>query len=223
MEPQHVDRRALFFRCEPCRRTHYCMATIGTHNEIRANLQRTMRRHCVHALDHAHLLNQAGHFSLPAQCEMRIYRGLPRQKIQKIPLRHEHEKLAECGQVREIGQRHGVPVYLPLHARDLLVRQREEGFENAQLVHHFERGRMNGVAAKVAEEVRVLFEDHDVDARTRQQITQHHPGGAAAGDATSGGDGCGHGALARGSIMALLGKWRHRTGVLLDRAFVGLA
>ena len=41
---------------------------------------------------------------------------------------------------------------------------------------------MDGVAAEVAEEVGVLFEDDDADAGTRQEQPQHHAGGTAAGD-----------------------------------------
>ena len=42
---------------------------------------------------------------------------------------------------------------------------------------------MDRVAAKVAQEVGVLLQDHDLDAGTRQKIAEHHPGGAAADDA----------------------------------------
>ena len=42
---------------------------------------------------------------------------------------------------------------------------------------------MNRVAAKIAEEVRMLLQHHDVDAGARQQKSQHHSRRAAAGDA----------------------------------------
>jgi hypothetical protein len=42
------------------------------------------------------------------------------------------------------------------------------------------------VAAKVAQEVVVLFQDDDLNPRTRQQVAQHQPGRAATGNAASG-------------------------------------
>ncbi len=49
--------------------------------------------------------------------------------------------------------------------------------------HQFERRRMNRVAAEIAEEIGVLLQHHDMNAGARQQESEHHPGGAAAGDA----------------------------------------
>ena len=48
---------------------------------------------------------------------------------------------------------------------------------------------MNRVAAKIAEEIRVLLQHHDVDAGARQQKAEHHPRRSAAGDAALRGDG----------------------------------
>ena len=64
----------------------------------------------------------------------------------------------------------------------LLMRAFEEGVENAELVHDFERGGMDGVAAKVAQEIGVLLQHHDVDAGAGQQEAEHHAGRTAAGD-----------------------------------------
>ena len=58
--------------------------------------------------------------------------------------------------------------------------------EQAQLVHHFQRRRMDRVAAEVAQEIGVLFQHDDVDAGAGQQKPEHHPGRTAADDATAG-------------------------------------
>src|SRR5205814_5790347 len=71
-------------------------------------------------------------------------------------------------------------------ARDLVVRQLEEIVEQAEFFHHVERRGMDGVAAEIAQEVAVLFEHHDLHARTRQQEPQHHARGPAAHDAALG-------------------------------------
>ena len=64
------------------------------------------------------------------------------------------------------------------------MRNLEEVFQNAEFVHHLQRGRMHGVAAEVAEEVLMLLQHGDRNAGTRQQIPQHHARRSAADDAT---------------------------------------
>jgi len=64
---------------------------------------------------------------------------------------------------------------------------------------------MNGVAAKVAEEVHVFFEDSDGDALASKEETEHDAGGTSADDAAGGGElvsGCAHG----GMRVARVGK-----------------
>lgn len=62
----------------------------------------------------------------------------------------------------------------------------EEGVEQAQLVEELERGGMDGVAAEVAEEVLVFFEDGDIDAGASEEEAEHDSGGATADDAAGG-------------------------------------
>jgi hypothetical protein len=45
---------------------------------------------------------------------------------------------------------------------------------------------MNGVAAKVAQEIGVLLKHDDVDSGTRQQEAEHEPARPAADDAATG-------------------------------------
>ena len=71
---------------------------------------------------------------------------------------------------------------------DLLMRQLQELVEQAQFVHELERRGMNRVAAEIAEEIGVLLQHHDTNARARQQESEHHSGGTAAGDAALGRD-----------------------------------
>ena len=46
---------------------------------------------------------------------------------------------------------------------------------------------MNGVAAKIAQKIRVLLEDRHFDAGTGQQEPKHHSGGSAPGNAAGSG------------------------------------
>ena len=90
-------------------------------------------------------------------------------EIEEVPLRHQRDELAARRQVREVGDRHRFAGDVPGQAAHFLVRACEERLEDAELVEQFERGRMDGVAAEVAEEVGVLLEHGDVHAGTRQE------------------------------------------------------
>ena len=61
----------------------------------------------------------------------------------------------------------------------------EEFFEKAKLVEKLEGGGMDGVAAEVAEEVFVFFEDSDGDALAGEKKAEHDACGASADDAAS--------------------------------------
>ncbi|MGY3359168.1 hypothetical protein ACVWZK_005831 [Bradyrhizobium sp. GM0.4] len=65
-----------------------------------------------------------------------------------------------------------------------LMRQLQESVDQAELVHHLERRRMHGVAAEVAEEIRMLLQHHDIDAGAPEEIAEHHARRSAADDAT---------------------------------------
>lgn len=62
------------------------------------------------------------------------------------------------------------------------MRQLQKFLEQTKLVQHLQRGWMHGVAAKIAKEVRVLFENNRVHSRSRQQISQQHARRSAAHD-----------------------------------------
>ena len=49
-----------------------------------------------------------------------------------------------------------------------LVRQLEELVEQAELADDLERRGMNGIAAEIAEKIRMLFKDHHLDTGTRE-------------------------------------------------------
>jgi hypothetical protein len=43
---------------------------------------------------------------------------------------------------------------------------------------------MNGIAAKITQEIAMLLQNDHIDARSRQKITRHHSSGTSAHDAT---------------------------------------
>ena len=130
--------------------------------------------------------DQVFDLGLHPEVEGRIALRVLGDEVQKIPLRHERDEATASRQVREVGDRDLDVPDNAAHAGCLLVRPLQELVQEAQLVQHLERRRVNGVAAEVPEEVSVLLQDHDVDPRPRQQEAQHHPGRTAARDAAIG-------------------------------------
>ena len=57
------------------------------------------------------------------------------------------------------------------------VRQPQEALEQAELVHQLERGRVDRVAAEVAQEIRVLLEHDGLDAGAGEEKADHQPAG----------------------------------------------
>ena len=83
----------------------------------------------------------------------------------------------------EVGDREPDVVDLHDQLAHLLVRQLQEVVQDSELVHHLERRRVDCVAAKVTQEVGVLLEHDDRDARARQEQAEHHARRPTAGDA----------------------------------------
>ena len=88
-------------------------------------------------------------------------------------------------QVREVAERDELIADLAADPFDLRVRALQKLIQQSELVHHFERRRMDRVASKVAEEIAMFLEHDDVHAGAREQIAEHHPGGAAASNAAT--------------------------------------
>jgi hypothetical protein len=99
-------------------------------------------------------------------------------------LRHQRDEFAFGWQMRKVRKLQKVCAYLSTELAYFLMRQFQKLFEESELVHHFERRWMHSVAAKITQEIGVLFEHDRLDARTREQKAEHHSGGAAAGNTT---------------------------------------
>ena len=87
-------------------------------------------------------------------------------------------------QVTEVGQPERGLADLTRECAYLRVRQPQELVQYAELVQNLQRRRVDRVAAKVTEKVRVLFEHGDPDARASEEKPEHHPRRTAAGDDT---------------------------------------
>ena len=100
----------------------------------------------------------------------------------------EEARLAAEGVLAGIPKANGLVADLGGEAPHLVVRALQELVQQAQLAHHFQRGRMHGVTPEIPQEIGVLLKHDHIDAGARQQIAQHHARRAAAGDAAAGGE-----------------------------------
>ena len=106
-------------------------------------------------------------------------------EVEKLPLRHEGDEAAMSRKMSEIGQHGGFGADLAGEFAHFLVGTLQKFVQNPQLVHDFEGGGMNGVAAEVAEEIGVLLEHHDVNRHPRKKKAQHHARWSASDDAAA--------------------------------------
>ncbi len=150
------------------------VAAIRADDEVRARDAFAIGCFHAHPNDTLVLDHQIGNFMLHMERERREFPGMTGEEIQEIPLRHEGDELAAGGQVREIRHRHHVPVHDGAQLAQFLVRQLEKFLQQPELMHEFERGRMNRVAAEIAVEIGVLLEHRHVHAGAGQQIAAHH-------------------------------------------------
>ena len=113
----------------------------------------------------AGVFDEAGGLVLHEEVEGGVVCGLGGEEVEEVPLGHEGDEFCVGGEVGEVGDGKVFAADGEDELGDLLVGKGEEGVEDAELVHEFEGGGVDGVAAEVAEEVFVLFEDGDVDGR----------------------------------------------------------
>jgi hypothetical protein len=129
------------------------------------------------------LSDEVRRFGLHAQVKSRIGLALIGEEIEEVPLGHEDDETAPGGKVREVGERDLAVADDAADLAQLLMRSPQEIVEQPELVHQLERRGMDGIAAEVAQEIRVLLEDDDRDAGAAEQKAEHHAGRPAPGDA----------------------------------------
>ena len=168
------------------------MPAVGANDELGAHLEAALRRPDLDTDHAAPLLEEAHHLGAHPELEGRVAGRLLREKVQEVPLGQERDEPAARRQMGEVGERHRHVADLHGQLVHLLVRQLQEVLQQPELVHDLERGRMDRVAAEVAQEVGVLLEHEDLDACVGEEQPEHHPGRPSAGDATGRREG-GHG------------------------------
>src|SRR6202158_513156 len=89
------------------------------------------------------------------------------------------------GKMREVRDRNSFISDLAGKFKNLLMGELQKIVQNAKFMHYLKCGRMDGVTAEIAQEIRVFFEHIHIDAPSGKEITQHHAGGPSPGDATA--------------------------------------
>src|SRR5262249_15812475 len=108
------------------------------------------------------------------------------EKVEKIPLRHKGDKAAASRQPSEIGEGESGVADLSVQLVGFLMGQLEKRGEQGKLWHALKACGVNRISAKVGQEVRMVFQQNDVDAGAGKQKAEHHPRWSTTGDAALG-------------------------------------
>ena len=162
------------------------VSAIAAYDEGCVNFDRTCGGVGANSCDPIFGFDEASGFVLHEEVEVGEFSGLRGEEVEEVPLRHEGDELRMSGEVGEVadGERPAADGHGELG--ELLMWERQKFVEQAQLVEELERGGMDGVAAEVAEEVLVFFEDGDIDAGAGEEEAEHDACGASADDAAGG-------------------------------------
>jgi hypothetical protein len=129
-----------------------------------------------HTHDAAAVAEQVGDLGVAQEREGRLVLGGVGEQVEQVPLRHHRDVLVLPRQPAQVGHLHGALVQLHAGAVEAALGKRSEPGAQTQLVQQRLGGRVHGVAAEVAEEVGVLLQDGDLDARAGEEQPQNHPG-----------------------------------------------
>jgi hypothetical protein len=132
---------------------------------------------------HARAINdQPLDFTFHRKSERRKRRRLVAQEIEEIPLRHHRDERRGRVQMAQVAENDFLPGNRAARFRQAVMWPLKKTLKHPQFVQYLHRRRVDGVTAKIAEEVSMLFQHQRVDSRTRKQQSGHHPGRPAAHD-----------------------------------------
>ena len=181
-KPQHVHRRADFLDFEARAFADQRMAAIAGNGQAGRDIDDAIRRLRLHARDAIAVPDEVDRLRRHHHFQRSKPLAALAQEIEKVPLWHEGDEGIFDVVPAQDGEPHRLAAEHPLHPLQPLMRQFQEAVDQPELVHHLQRGGMHGVAAKIAEEIRMLLQHHDVDAGASEQVTEHHARGPTADD-----------------------------------------
>ena len=165
-----------FLDLEPELLAHDRMPAIAADREVGADLQRTLRRVALTPMTASPDQIRSVASAIIMTFSRKPLALLP-QEIQKIPLRHEGDEgelTSAAGRGRRCElkcRRTGRPSSAIAGAG--VSKSRRSG----RLIHHLQRRGMHGIAAKIAEEIGVLFQHDRVDAGAASRYPSIMPAG----------------------------------------------
>ncbi len=197
-EPEDVDGGAAVYDGKFRGGAHDRLAAIAADGQAGTNLDWAVGGVGLDAQDAAVLFDEADYFVFEQEAKSGELGGLRGEEFEEVPLRHQGDEVGLSGKAREVCERKATVAEGDREARHLLMRNGQEGFEEAELPHQLESGWMDCVAAKVAEEVLVFFEHGDLNPGAGQEEAEHYAGwtstdDAAGGRERAGTEDCGHG------------------------------
>ena len=157
VHPKNVDRDADFLNFKTGTLVSDGVAAIRANDEIGAKSAIAFRSFGTHTSDAIALEKKVDNFMLHVKCEGREPFGVTGEEIQEVPLRHERDKFATGWQPGKIGNLCEVTVKNSSQLPHRLMPQFQKFLEQSEFVHDLERRWMNGITAKIAVEVGMLF------------------------------------------------------------------
>src|SRR5216110_972448 len=128
------------------------MSSVRTDDKVCMHVHFAKRRFCTDTDHPIVLYQQIDDLGFHVQLETWKTLRMAGQKIQEIPLRHKGDELATCGEFGEVSDRHDLPVNHGAQFSHFLMRLFQEFIEQPKLVHQFQGGGMDGVAAEITKE-----------------------------------------------------------------------
>ena len=125
--------------------------------------------------DSAAGLDESGGFVLHEEMEGGEIGGMGREEVEEVPLRHESDEFCLSGKMGEISHWKRVTADSDGQIREFLVWEREKFVENSEFMEKLKSGGMDGIAAKVPQEVTVLLDHRHPQPRPSQQQSEHRP------------------------------------------------
>src|SRR5207248_6249446 len=97
-KPEHIDWNAKFQDLELCGFAHHRVTAVAADHEVRPDFNlRSAASPRLDSCDLFSIANQIDSLMLHSQIESGKFHCLSGKKVQKIPLRHQRDKLAMCG------------------------------------------------------------------------------------------------------------------------------
>jgi hypothetical protein len=191
LEPEDVDGDPLLDDFEVGGFARHGVAAVATDGEVGVDFCGTVGCVGADADDMAGMSVGVGAKEadcFPTQAEVEGGEGgcFGAEEVEEVPLWHEDDVFCDGGEMSEVGDLKPTASNDGGEAGDVGVRECEKAIEQAELVKELQRGGVDGVAAEVAVEVSVFFEDGDGDAGAGEKEAEHDSGWASADDAAGG-------------------------------------